>query len=343
LADVEVGVFLSSGVDSGAILGLAAEFGARSPRAVTLAFDEFRGTADDESPLAAEVAARYGSEHVVRRVGEAEFRADLPTILAAMDQPSIDGVNTWFVSKAAKEAGLKVVLSGLGGDELLAGYRSFVDVPRWHRRLHLLGAVPALPWLSESLMPAIAPALLRRQPKARHLLRYSRTLAGAYLLKRARFLPSEMAEMLDPEVIEEGLRRLQPLDRVGATLVPDPGSDNGRLCALESTHYMRDQLLRDADWAGMAHGLEIRTPLVDSVLLAKVAGSLSRLQPGEGKRALASAPATPLPDSVTQREKTGFRVPTGEWMQKHSDQATRGGLRSSHGEVSRSWSRFVIQ
>ena len=89
----------------------------RKSRAITLQFDEFRGTAEDEAPLAAEIAARYGAEHIVRRVARGEFERDLPDILDAMDQPSIDGVNTWFVAKAANEAGLKVALSGIGGDE----------------------------------------------------------------------------------------------------------------------------------------------------------------------------------------------------------------------------------
>ena len=119
LADVEVGVFLSAGVDSCALLGLMKDAGQQHIRAITLAFEEYRGTPEDESVLAADVARSYGAEHVVRFVSEEEFRADLPAIMGAMDQPSIDGVNTWFVSKAAREAGLKVALSGLGGDELL--------------------------------------------------------------------------------------------------------------------------------------------------------------------------------------------------------------------------------
>ena len=129
LADVEVGIFLSAGVDSGALLGCMRDAGQRRIRAITLAFDEFRGTPEDEAPLAAQVCELYGAQHVVRNLSQQEFVDDLPTILDAMDQPSIDGVNTWFVSKAAKEAGLKVVISGLGGYELLCGYPSFVAAP----------------------------------------------------------------------------------------------------------------------------------------------------------------------------------------------------------------------
>src|SRR5262249_57518360 len=100
LGDVEVGRFLSAGVDSGALLGLMREASKSEIRAVTLAFEEFSGTDEDKAPLAALVAERYGARHIVRRVGQREFLDDLPAILEAMDQPSIDGINTWFVSKA---------------------------------------------------------------------------------------------------------------------------------------------------------------------------------------------------------------------------------------------------
>jgi len=121
LADVEVGIFLSAGVDSGALLGCMRDAGLGEIRAITLAFEEFRDTSEDEAPLAASVCEQYGAHHVVRCLREQEFVQDLPAILEAMDQPSIDGVNAWFVSKAAREAGLKVAISGLGSDELLDG------------------------------------------------------------------------------------------------------------------------------------------------------------------------------------------------------------------------------
>ena len=159
LSDVEVGLFLSAGVDSGTLLGLMRDAGQREIRAITLAFDEFRGTEEDEVPLAAQVAERYQARHIVRHVDEREFRDDLPTILEAMDQPSIDGINTWFIAKAAREAGLKVALSGLGGDELLAGYPSFTDLPRWRRRLGPLAAVPGVGRVARMLIGAFAPGL----------------------------------------------------------------------------------------------------------------------------------------------------------------------------------------
>ena len=344
LADVEVGVFLSAGVDSGAVLGLMRDAGQREIRAITLSFEEFRGTSEDEAPEAAYVAAIYGAHHVVRCLKAEEFFEDLPAILDAMDQPSIDGVNAWFIAKAAKEAGLKVALSGLGGDELLGGYASFGDLPLWRHLFGPFAAVPGLGLLSRKLIGAVAPSFSLARPKALGLLELSGSWAGTYLLRRGLFLPYELPVIMDPDIAREGLRRLNPLRRLAANLMPDPGTDSARVCVLESANYMRTQLLRDADWAGMAHSIEIRVPLVDSTLLAALAPSIAGLKEGAGKAALAQAPTTPLPTATVLRAKTGFGVPTGAWMSV-SAAGPSGSMASrpeNKGLVSRRWSRKVL-
>ncbi|MGB8775761.1 MAG: asparagine synthase (glutamine-hydrolyzing) [Terriglobales bacterium] len=344
LADVEVGIFLSAGVDSGALLGCMRDAGQHEIRAITLAFEEFHGTSEDEAPLAARVCERYRARHTVRSLREQEFVEDLPMILEAMDQPSIDGVNTWFVAKAAKEAGLKVVISGLGGDELLGGYPSFLDVPRWHRRFGPLAAVPGVGFFARKLITAVAPAFSRAMPKALGVLEYSGSWAGTYLLRRGLFLPHELPEVMDAEIAREGLRRLEPLHRIAASLKPDPGSDIARVCVLESAHYMRNQLLRDADWAGMAHSLEIRVPLVDFTLLRALAPAIPALTPGAGKAALAKAPTMPLPNQIVTRAKTGFGVPIGNWMKGTAREGSGALVRAAEakGDVFRRWSGAVF-
>ena len=342
LADVEVGVFLSAGVDSGAMLGLMRDAGCNNATAITLAFEEFRGTGEDEAPLAAQVAQTYGARHIVRTVGEAEFRADLPAILAAMDQPSMDGVNTWFVAKAAREAGLKAAISGLGGDELLAGYASFRDMPRWRRRFGALASVPGLGGLARAVMGTLLPGFVRANPKALGMLEYAGSWEGAYLLRRGLFLPHELPALLDKSFVDEGMRRLKPLTQLSAMLSPDPHSNNGRICVLESEHYMRNQLLRDADWAGMAHSLEIRTPLVDIALVRRLAPAIAALKPGMGKAALAAAPSIPLPPQIVSRAKTGFGVPTRAWMAAAA-RSNREDAAEAKGITSRRWSRKVLE
>src|SRR5882672_7893003 len=185
VADVPVAVFLSAGLDSGALLGTMAELGARDTLAVTLAFEEFRGAPLDEAPLAAEVAAHYGARHVVRTVDRAEFERDLPAIFDAMDLPTIDGINTWFVAKAAHEAGIKVALSGLGADECFGGYPSFADVPRSVHWLQPFGWVPGLGAVARRAISSFGGARLGLHPKAAGLFEYGGSWPGAYLLRRS--------------------------------------------------------------------------------------------------------------------------------------------------------------
>ncbi|HKH68513.1 MAG TPA: asparagine synthase (glutamine-hydrolyzing), partial [Reyranella sp.] len=299
VADVPVAVFLSAGLDSGALLGtmaaLGGQSGAQSVSAVTLAFAEFKGLAVDEAPLAAEVARRYGARHIVRTVDRAEFEADLPAILDAMDLPTIDGINTWFVAKAAHEAGIKVALSGLGADECFGGYPSFADVPRSVHWLRPLSFVPGLGPLVRHGLSAAINAGLRLHPKAAGLLQYGGDWAGAYLLRRSVYMPWELDGLIDPGLVADGLRRLAPLSHIAAALQgARPLGDFDRVAALETALYMRNQLLRDADWAGMSHGVEIRVPYVDPFFLAA-------LPPGDvlarvnAKDAVADVPVPPLP------------------------------------------------
>lgn len=332
LADVEVGLFLSAGIDSGALLGLMRDAGQEKVRALTLGFDEFAGTGEDEVPLAAEVARAYGAEHVVRRVGRDEFVTAFPRILEAMDQPSIDGVNTWLVSQAAREAGLKVALSGLGGDELLAGYPSFRQIPQWVRWLRAPAMIPGLGRAARHAMRLLG--MSARSPKAPAMLELGGSYAGAYLLRRGLFMPFELRDILDSDLVAEGLLRLDPVNRLGRqALSPDPESPVSRVASLEANAYLRNQLLRDSDWAGMAHSLEIRTPLVDFTLLNAVAPCIPAMTAGSGKAAIASAPSRPLPASLVGRAKSGFGLPMGKWL---------GAERSKAGE-SRALARTVLQ
>ncbi len=316
VADVPVGAFLSAGIDSGSLLGLMRDVTQADIRTVTLTYEDFRSRHEDEAPLAESVAARYGSRHTTRVVPEAEFRADLPKIFDCMDQPTIDGINTWFVSKAARELGLKAAVSGLGGDELFGGYPSAIDIPRWVR----WGAVPSrVPLLGDAFRMLVGGARrlgLRIHPKLAGFMKYSGSFAGAYLLRRGVFMPWELGSVMDEGFMADGLRRLDPLGLIGAPLRPPPPTTLGKVAALESCLYLRNQLLRDTDWASMAHSLEVRVPLVDVRLLQELAPALASLPAGTGKRLLAASPAKPLPPAALDRAKTGFETPIGDWLQR---------------------------
>jgi asparagine synthase (glutamine-hydrolysing) len=304
VADVPVGAFLSAGIDSTTLVALAREAKHAAPRCVTLQFDVRRGSDADEAPLAARFAKEIGAPHTTRVVTRDELLADLPRFFDAMDQPTIDGTNTWFVSKAAAEAGLKVAISGVGGDELFGSYPSFRDVPRMVR----LNALPPLGAVAARLM---------RNPKAKSFA-LGRTWAGAYFLKRGLFLPDDLPSLLGRDAADEGLRRLDLLCRIDSALDPDPGTAFGRVATLEAAMYMRNQLLRDTDWASMAHSLEVRTPLVDSALLRQLA-PLLLANGAKCKRYFAESPRPPLPPWLRNRPKTGFGVPLAEWMDLPAD------------------------
>jgi asparagine synthase (glutamine-hydrolysing) len=335
VADVPVGAFLSAGIDSGSLVALMRDAGQADIQTCTLAFAEFDGLNDDEAPIAAEVARRYHARHTIRRVTRAEFEADLPLILEAMDQPSIDGVNTWFVSKAAHELGLKVAISGVGGDELFGGYPSFEDIPRWVSWLY---APSRVPFLGRALRGAANLATASRasfNPKLAGLFEYGGTYAGSYLLRRGLFMPWEVASMIPQCDRRDTSEQFAPLEWINEAITPDPGDAFTRVATLEQSLYMRNQLLRDTDWASMAHSLEVRTPLVDAHLLKQVAEIGPTGEPGAPKLGLALAPSQPLPDSVIRRAKTGFGIPIAPWLNKEPTVATH-----LFGQ-SREWARYL--
>jgi asparagine synthase (glutamine-hydrolysing) len=346
VADVPVGLFLSSGVDSGTLLGLMRDAGQRDVEAITLRYDEFRGRGDDEAPLAALAARQYGARHTIRTVTREEFRADLPKIFAAMDQPTIDGINIWFVAKAARERGLKAALSGLGGDELVGGYPSFRDIPRWVRLTWLSGFVPFLNAMARRAIAALNGVMPLVHPKAAGFLQYANSYSGAYLLRRGVFMPWELGGLMDRDFMREGLRRLDPVKHIAAVLEPEPKNAWSKVAALEAGLYLRNQLLRDTDWASMAHSIEVRVPFVDVTLLQTVAADFAALPRGAGKTLIASSPSVPLPPQIQNRAKTGFATPIAQWLQ--DDERVRAWqdvprLRSANCPWARRWAYQIAR
>lgn len=319
-SDRPVGLFLSAGIDSAALLGFASDVSEQPVRTLTLAFDEFAGSERDEAPLAAEIAGYYGAEHTEVRLGQADFEASFGHFLNAMDQPSIDGANSYFVSKAAREAGLVVALSGLGGDELLGGYPSFQSLAGWVRRSRRAGCVPGTGRLARAVLAGLqSQGLWPRgtSPKLAAALELGATWPGAYLLRRGLFLPHELSAVLGRERTAEGLERLAWFERAEDLLLAKGAF--GRTATLEACLYMQNQLLRDTDWASMAHSLEVRVPWVDSELLRSCAPHLADRRRPIDKQWLARAPRRPLLNEWSQRKKSGFEVPIGRWIENSAD------------------------
>lgn len=317
VSDVPVGIFLSSGIDSTAMLGLAHDEGF-DLETLTLKFEEYSGLQDDEAPLAGEVARYYGARHTERLLGKKKLLEDLPKVFEAMDQPTVDGVNMYFVSKVAKELGWKVALTGLGGDELFGGYSSFHEVPRLTKAMKIPSRMGFLYPVWRALSNEKLCQKMKLHPKWQGLFEFGGNDAGNYFLKRGLFMPWELSQLAEKDFIWEGLKQIQLTDSIQCLLDPDPGCDFGRVAVLEASLYMRNQLLRDADWAGMTHSVEIRTPWVDSVLVKQAAGFLRKVAGRNKKGLLAHAPRKLLPKKIRQRPKTGFLIPIHRWIQEES-------------------------
>ena len=331
VSDVPVAMFLSAGLDSAMITALAADVLNQSsgerPHTLTLAFAEYAGTENDEAPVAEQLAAKFGTRHATLMVRRDDFEEDREKLLVAMDQPTIDGVNTWFVARAAASQGIKVALSGVGGDELFASYPGFAELPLM---LRLAQPFSRLPGFGAGLRALTAPFISRfTSPKYASLFEYGGSLGGAYLLRRAVYLPWELPQVMDAEMASQGLEDLHTLEQLNSTVQGSPfAAHSSRLAisALEMSWYMRHQLLRDTDWTAMAHSLEIRVPFADVVLLQTIAPWLAAY-PGLTKSGIAAHVAPQLPPSLLNKPKTGFSIPVRDWLMKDRPVQHARGLR----------------
>jgi asparagine synthase (glutamine-hydrolysing) len=301
-------------------------------KTLTLGFREYQNTDCDEVPVAEEVARTFHTNHATLWVEGRSFHEDREHLLRAMDQPTIDGMNVFFVSKAAAQCGLKVALCGLGGDELFGGYPSFSQVPRIAQ---ILRPFHRMPGFGRAVRVMSAGAIGRiTSPKYAGLLEYGTSFEKAYLLRRALFMPWELADIVDPDLACVGWSELDLLANLRETISGLRG-DRTRMAALEMTWYMRSQLLHDADWAGMAHSVEIRTPFVDGELLRELSLPLAGPAAPSKRTMIESTPAGRIA-AVVGRRKTGFTVPIRQWLVDSAEQ-------SSGDRGLRGWAKFVYR
>jgi asparagine synthase (glutamine-hydrolysing) len=312
ISDVPLGLFLSGGIDSGSLATLAAEVAGTQVRTISIGFDD---PVFDESAAAAEVARAIGTDHRAVRITGEGILTDIPQVLAATDQPTVDGFNTYFVSRAARESGLTVALSGLGGDELFAGYSSFRYVPRAARLQRALGWMgPCRPMLGG--IARLFGGRGRGAVKAEEMFHRQADPLQMYLLRRELFLPEERRLLLPcPPVCHPrcGLQEatLRPLSLAAQGLDPI-----NQVCLFELQLYMRHMLLRDGDVFSMTHGLEVRFPLLDHKLVEQTValpGALKRPHP-HPKSLLTRAVGPRLPQDVYRRPKRGFTFPWDTWL-----------------------------
>ncbi len=316
IADVEVGAFLSGGVDSVALVGLMTEVSDRPITSVNLSFQR---EALDEGPISEQAALLYGTKHHRIPIRVDEIRERLLTAVRSLDQPSIDGINVYFVSEAAVRVGLKVAISGVGGDELFAGYSTFDGMAPIHRTQSLLDWLPGMGALRDPVSRAL-PRIVPRQAahKVAMALRHGRSWPGAYFAQRGLFSLDQTTALLAPEV-RDAVRACLPeahmSGRVGNRDLPE----SERVSVYELRQYLQSQLLRDTDAMSMRHSLEVRTPLVDRQLISELFRIPSEHRHARpAKRLFREAVRPPVPPQVWARKKQGFGFPIDEWLAEGS-------------------------
>lgn len=331
VSDVPLGAFLSGGLDSSAVVALMRRATAGPIRTCSMVFEEQEYS---EAPYARAMAEAVGAEHYERVVTAEDVTRQLDRIFWAMDQPTIDGVNTYFVSQTAREAGLTVALSGLGGDELFGGYAiTFDGVPRMMRALTAVQRTPG--------GRALARRAIGRLPARDRLARVQDALdrdvspASAYLTRRGLFSYAQVRDLLAPDVWQEGISAFDPVRYVAERADAPVPQKNGALFAWSSraelSTYTRSQLLRDTDVMSMCHSLEVRVPLLDHRLVETTLRLPAQLQhrPGGAKSLLRTSVSDALPTIVRdQREKQGFVFPFDDWLKEWQD-GLRGPVSSS--------------
>jgi len=318
-SDVPLGVFLSGGVDSSAVAALAQRQSGDTVTTYNVSFDE-KGF--DESCYAHQVASSLGTNHHELRLTEEVFDKQLDDALEALDQPTFDGINTYYVSRAVKEAGLTVALAGTGGDELFGGYASFQDLPKAIVPAQALEALPrfirnavcraSLSWASRNA-GEVRPQI--RWGKIADLLQSGGDLLGLYQVSYALFTRDFQAVLHrhTTQGLDHGLRQ-EVADTLRACLDSDVGRLE-RISRLELFSFLGERLLPDTDAASMAVSLEVRVPLLDHQFIESVCRlqSAHRYEPLGHKNFLRDVIAPDVCPTVFDRPKAGFELPLEQW------------------------------
>jgi asparagine synthase (glutamine-hydrolysing) len=331
VSDVPVGLFLSGGIDSTAIAAILGLKLRRPIQSFNVAFAEAEYT---EGRFASAVASQCGTEHKELLLSESSMLAMMPDAIRSMDQPTMDGVNTWVVSKAVSEAGIKVALSGLGGDELFCGYSSF-------RRAQVLRRVRTVPRPMRAAAASAGRVLFEGAVKAEKfwdMLDSDADATTAYAVSRRLFSPNEV-------------RALSGLNAPEPAWPQTTGDVINSVSILESQGYMANTLLRDTDFMAMAHSLEVRVPFVDAEVVDYVmrlpgAWKMDKNRP---KPLLLDALGDLIPESIWRRPKMGFTLPFRKWMESALKSDIDGVLNGGGGirsvgiqaaPASKIWSKF---
>ena len=339
VADVPFGAFLSGGIDSSAVVALMSTVGTAPINTFNVSFDEGEFS---EARYAEIIAKKYNTRHHSILLRPTDFLEQLPDALAAMDHPSGDGPNTYVVARATKQAGITMALSGIGGDELFAGYPVFSRLSHLNRR----GWITSLPLSVRKIMAAGLRARGRTvgDLKRAELLSEKRIdFASAYKYSRTVFTLSTLRSL--------GVSG-DPFATVNAVVRDVPQEKDHFLTAVslaETGTYLQNVLLRDTDQMSMAVALEVREPFLDHNLFEFVLGVPDHFKfPVTPKKLLTDSLGDLLPAGIANRPKMGFTLPWQQWMKQDLKALCEAGLRSfaelglgDEAALKKLWARFL--
>jgi len=360
LADVPLGVFLSGGVDSSAIAAIATRASDVPVKTCNISFDEARY---DESPYARAVADALGTDHQDVRLTGSMFRAGLDGALESLDQPTFDAINTYFVSKAVRESGLTVALAGTGGDELYGGYSSFQDLPRAALATRALRPVPnALLRAGAAVVTRLktgAPGAVPPQTrwgKLADVLVARGQMVDLYQISYGLFTQTFLSQLMTRE-LRDGVQVRSGLPSARHAEIAHDIDGQPPLHAismLELSFFLGERLLRDTDAASMAVALEVRVPLIDHVVIEKLAAIPEgmRFDPLGRKQLLRDLALHGVDPAIFDRKKAGFELPLEVWCRERLGADIDGTLRDAQlcarvglnpDAVARLWRAFQAQ
>jgi len=305
-SDAPLGVFLSGGIDSSALVALASEYAKDPIATLSIVFEEEEYNEGNYAKL---IAEKYKTNHTEILIHSNDFYNEVPLILSAMDQPTIDGVNSYFISKAAKKLGLKVVLSGIGADEVFLGYSHFKKIDIVNNLLKLFACTPS--HLRKFVVNAVCG--LRHNFKKFEFVTYP-SYENAYLLFRGLFTPSQIQDLLGVSAKElNGTNKIFGLNELSCDSLFNYFNH------MEFEHYLQDQILKDIDFMSMRHSVEVRVPYLDHKLVEFVNNVElnEKMKNGINKSLLVESLRERLPSQIYTRQKMGFTFPFSNWLKNN--------------------------
>ena len=315
VSDVPLGAFLSGGIDSSSIVAFMSKQAAGRVNTFTVCFREQEFS---ESALARRVAEKWGASHTEIALSEEEMLATLPDAISSIDQPTIDGVNTWVISRATRRAGITVALSGLGGDELFGGYPSFKRARAIDRYLSPIARLNPSRRRQVAAVAARVMGDTLKSQKVASAITEGGDLLASYLSMRGLFSKAARCDLMNRHArcaIETDQDYRMPAEAL-ALIEGDNGADVfNRISRYEMSFYMANMLLRDTDAMSMASALEVRVPLLDHELVEWVYALPGEMKTGRApKQLLIDALGADLPAEIVDHKKMGFALPFERWL-----------------------------